>query len=344
MICFALHLRYTSGQAYKLLLEKFPLPSLSLLKRLKSGNLDILKAAEILRKKGSISGDIVVLADELYIQKGVQYTGGHSVGADETRNLSKGIVVFMIQGLKQSVSVVVKASPETTLNGKWLAQEFSECLSCLVQAGFTVRAIVTDNHSANVASFNHLLEMFPSGNTLFIQYPRNSSKTYLFFDTVHLLKNVRNNLLNAQKFVFPSFSFSIKNELIVSSDDGCISWRDLHAIYDEDLKLEANLRKATELTFQALHPGNNKQNVNLALGIFHKTTIAACKSYFSDRKDLIGFLSLINNWWLIVNSQQKFHPNSMGNAIVEGDEKTDFLNQFTIWLEQWSKSSQARFV
>ena len=33
------------------------------------------------------------------------------------------------------------------------------------------------------------------------------SKVYLFYDSVHLLKNIRNNLLNAKRFLFPSFLF-----------------------------------------------------------------------------------------------------------------------------------------
>ena len=43
MIRFALHLRYTSLQSYKLL-EKFPLPSISTLHRLQTGGVDSLKA------------------------------------------------------------------------------------------------------------------------------------------------------------------------------------------------------------------------------------------------------------------------------------------------------------
>ena len=39
MLRFALHLRYTSAQAYRLLLEKFPLPSFSLLNKLQKGAL-----------------------------------------------------------------------------------------------------------------------------------------------------------------------------------------------------------------------------------------------------------------------------------------------------------------
>ena len=40
----------------------------------------------------------------------------------------------------------------------------------------------------------------------------------------------------------------------------------------------ANLRKAYKLTLKSVNPINNKQNVNFALSIFYKTTIAASKS------------------------------------------------------------------
>ena len=45
----ALLLRYISAQAYKLPLENFPMPSLSLLKKLKRGNVDVLNACKYLR-------------------------------------------------------------------------------------------------------------------------------------------------------------------------------------------------------------------------------------------------------------------------------------------------------
>ena len=56
--------------------------------------------------------------------------------ADSNKNFWKGIVVFMIQGLKESVPIVVKASPEVTLIGQWLADEVSECIISLGKVGF----------------------------------------------------------------------------------------------------------------------------------------------------------------------------------------------------------------
>ena len=57
LIRYAILLRYTSFQSYKLLLEKLPLPSLSLIRKLQQGHVDTLKFAEILMQNGSISSD-----------------------------------------------------------------------------------------------------------------------------------------------------------------------------------------------------------------------------------------------------------------------------------------------
>ena len=103
----------------------------------------------------------------------------------------------------------------------------------------------------------------------------------------------------------------------------------MHSIYDQDSKLPANLRKANKLTYRAMHPGNNKQSVNLAISIFQESTIAASKSYFPERKDISGFLSLIHTWTIV---------NSQGNAVIDGDGKTDFFLSFAEWLNNWSDS------
>ena len=47
-------------------------------------------------------------------------------------------------------------------------------------------------------------------------------------------------------------------------------------------------------------------------------------------------MSLINTWWTIANSKQQYHPNALGNAIVNDDGKVEFLLEFAEWLENWS--------
>ena len=65
IIQYALLLRYTSLQSYKLLLDEFPLPSISLLNKIKEENIDALKAPKLLLENSSISKYIVILFDEM---------------------------------------------------------------------------------------------------------------------------------------------------------------------------------------------------------------------------------------------------------------------------------------
>ena len=65
MLRYALLHRYTSRQAYSLLLEEFSLPSLSYLKTLSQGGVEPVKALELMLQNGKISKDCVLLVDEM---------------------------------------------------------------------------------------------------------------------------------------------------------------------------------------------------------------------------------------------------------------------------------------
>ena len=343
LVCQSLLLRYTSLQAYSMLLKLFPLPCVINLQKRVSGELDPMKVVRLLKTNGEISEDLIVMMDEMYLQKGVQYHGGRWYGSDEKGELYKGIIAIMIQGLKNSLPFVIKVIPEVTLRGDWLSDELSKAVSMLCHEGFNVRAVVTDNHSTNVSAFNKLISEFGTGSDLFIKHPSCNKKTYLFFDNVHLVKNIRNNLLATKMFAFPAIDIAIGANMI-TSPEGSIEWSDLHKVHELDRKMmDCNLRKAPKLDYKVLHPGNNKQNVNLALAIFHDTTIAACESYFPARPDLSGFLKLVHTWWTIVNSRTRFSPNSLGNAIIPNDGKVLFLDAFAKWLETWLSFNPTAF-
>ena len=56
-----LYLRYTSLQANRLLLEKFPMPSLSLLNKIQQGGVDALRALKTLYKIGSFPRNYILI-------------------------------------------------------------------------------------------------------------------------------------------------------------------------------------------------------------------------------------------------------------------------------------------
>ena len=142
-------LRYSSCQTYKLLLKELPLPLMSVLKKLTSGEVDSLKVAKLLLEKQTVSSDCVLIIDEMYLQKSVQYHSGDFVGQDEEGNLFKGIVVFMIVSLKKSVPIVIRSLPETKITGEWLKCEINKCILDLAEVGYKVRVVITDDHPSN---------------------------------------------------------------------------------------------------------------------------------------------------------------------------------------------------
>ena len=67
IIRYSLLLRYTSIQSYKVLLQDFPLPSLSVLQKISSGTIDAVKCANALRIEGNISEDVCMIFGEMNV-------------------------------------------------------------------------------------------------------------------------------------------------------------------------------------------------------------------------------------------------------------------------------------
>ena len=70
-----------------------------------------IKALKILQENGKISNDCILMVDEMYLEKTTQYHSGKYSGADYAGNLYKGIVAFMIMGLKELIPYIVQAIP-----------------------------------------------------------------------------------------------------------------------------------------------------------------------------------------------------------------------------------------
>ena len=67
-----------------------------------------MKICKYLKENDKISDDIIIMVDEMNLRKCALYNAGKFIGCDE---FCKGIIVFMIEGIKTSVPVVVKGCP-----------------------------------------------------------------------------------------------------------------------------------------------------------------------------------------------------------------------------------------
>ena len=215
---------------------------------------------------------------------------GESFGANKNGELYKGMMCFMIIALKSNVPYMIKTVPEQEIKGEWLKDEIVSCVTILREKGFNVRGIVCDDHASNVSAYKKLIDIYGiDEEDLAIEY--NSRKIYLFFDAVHLMKNIRNNLLNRKRFLFPLFLFENLSDL-VKVPGGDISWQLFHQVFEQDSNLEANIQAAPKWSAEALYLGNCKQSVPVALAIVYPSTSASIKHYFPDKTDSAEFLSL----------------------------------------------------
>ena len=137
---------------------------------------------------------------------------GMSYGTDSNGQLCKGVVCFMIVGLKSNVPYIIRSVPETKIKGKWLKEEIFRVIDVLHEFGFNVRGVVCDNHPNNVSAFREISDYTKEVDELRVWI--NDKPIYLFYDPVHLIKNVNNNLLESKRFLFPPFLFIISTILL----------------------------------------------------------------------------------------------------------------------------------
>ena len=152
--------RYTSIPAYKLMAKEFNLPCVSTLQKMVSGKLDVSAVAKALKESGSISTDVIVIFDEIYLQKCEEYFGGGTFGVDENGEMFKGMLCFMLVGLKSNTPFIIKCVPEREVNGDFVMNNLKECLQCLHELDFNVRGVVCDNHASNVSAYRKLLSEY----------------------------------------------------------------------------------------------------------------------------------------------------------------------------------------
>ena len=154
--------------------------------KIQQGRVISIKALKTLQENGKISNDCMLMVDEIYLEKTTQYHSGKYGGADYEGNLYKGIVAFMIMGLKELIPYIVQAIPEVKLSDKWLADKISNCIADLTSAEFCVRGIATDNHASNVHALSSLASIFNSNSHQYIKHSENLTRKHTYFMIRHV--------------------------------------------------------------------------------------------------------------------------------------------------------------
>ena len=120
-------------------------------------------------------------------------------------SVAKGLKlkVRMFWGL---ISTFVEVTGEKLVGGPFCPSPILNRVKFLTECRFKVRMIISVNHPCNRSAYHKILNHFSTPcDNLYFMYE--SEKIYLCFDTVHLIKSIRNNLLNNKRFIFAAFTF-----------------------------------------------------------------------------------------------------------------------------------------
>ena len=197
----------------------------------------------------------------------------------------------------------------------------------------------------------------------------------LFFDIVHIRKSIRNNWLNLKDsektFIYPDFETctdEITQAVIIPSTQLKVSipvaniilnprkltkskytsicfaaFDDLRTLYKAD-KFSI-IKRAPKLTSKACWPSHlERQNLNLALKIFHESTAAGLSNFYNEdttneNRHTVKFILLINKIWNIFNVNwvgMDIRFNNPNFAPLHlNDPRISFLNDVVKWLDCW---------
>ena len=219
----------------------------------------------VFHKLVGIQRTCLLLFDEVYITPSARYRGCHLLGRaeDDPNKTARTVLSLMLKPLLSHRAFMVRLIPVFSLTAEFLECEILKLVEIVNECDGKIKAFICDSASVN-RSFYKSICSSDNENYLF-KHQSTDSYIYCLHDTVHLLKNVRNNWISEKK---KEIKFELPNKgTVVAKFSDCIK------LYRSEA---SNIVKRTNLTYQSCFPSSiEKQNVRHVLRVFNEKTVAA---------------------------------------------------------------------
>lgn len=241
----ALSLLKQSPKAYRLLRKIFALPSrktlMTLLNNLRCStgiNPQIMKAlGESVTKMQVVDTYCALLFDEMAVEPGLSYDpktdqieGFQNCGEGQSAKFADHVMVFMLRGLhKKWKQPVAHFFTEYGMSAADLQRNIKDVISACQKIGLHVVATVCDQMSSNVKAITNLRKysrekaLRRGEEYRSVGFQINEEEVIPLFDPPHLIKGLRNNLLEHD------VSFKWKDDVMKTG-----SWKDIRRLYELD--------------------------------------------------------------------------------------------------------------
>jgi hypothetical protein len=235
---------------------------------------------------------VSILIDKVYAAKRIEYQNGKFYGFKNSQ-VTKTLLCFMVKSVAGKYKDIVAMVPLSSISSEIINKWYQRVLHAVTQNGFDTVCTVSDAHSANKKFFAKKL---CSGQlmTSIVNPYTDGSRIFLLFDSVHIFKNVYNNLLNRRKFKCPSFE-----GLPISAN-----FKHIEDLYK--YKLGRGVKLLSDKVLAPMPIERTKRL--LADACFHDSTVNGLEQCCQDEKwkETANFIKLIWRFWNCVNVQSKF--------------------------------------
>lgn len=306
---------------YELLREYLVLPSKRKLQSVVSSvDTDSVLKGTFEKVKIDQQKNVFLMVDEVKIRPTVAFSGGVLSGMAKNDENSKAtsMLCVMMKALHRGPSVMISVTPVHRLTADYQYGVVMEAAARVEKAGGHVLGSITDNHKVN----QHFCKLFErqSETSAIAKHPLSEERTwFLLFDTVHLLKCIRNNWITE------------KTKQITLDDDATASFEDVVQLYKEE---RDNILKTTPLTQSAVCPSKLQlQNVKHVLRVFNDKVVAALR--LRGCSQTASFIETVLNWWKTVNVSGKGQDQRLNDphrAVQEKDSTS--LDTFLMIFKQ----------
>lgn len=352
MKIIALGIRYQSTSAYKYLRNILCLPSLTTLEKLVSDSVKLEPglSAPIMtilgnkvQKMSEIERNAVICFDEMSLKTFLslradydEIEGFMNLGefGERKQEYTNQALVVEVHGMfvkwKQPLGYLV---PNSACPAKVLYDLAMRTIDELTNAGLNVRVLLCDLGTCNQSLFRKMMRISVD-NPLFHHKGR---KIYVMYDSPHLVKCLRNNLMSADYYQ--------------KCDDGSLkfvaAWSHFVTLANIDRAKPTFMRLCPKIGDKThVHPNNFKRmKVKFATQVFSHTVSCALTTHAVDPDSPVpstavetaNFFKFMDNLFDSFNSSRKFDSKIHKCAIKEGSIHEEFFKEARDYMSKLVK-------
>lgn len=294
---------------------------------------------------------VTLLLDEIYVNPRITYKAGNLQGfasnsTECAMTQATTVQAFLMCSLLSDNTDMAALVPVKNINGKYLTDITMNVIRMVENAGYRVVCIISDNNKIN----GNMFAALSAGKlSSYVEHPLDSSrKLFFLFDSVHIMKCVRNNWINqkdgAQTLTYPDFD---NEESAVLHRASFVAVKELY-----DSEKACLVKLAPTLSQKSLYPSSTeRQSVRLMLSIFNEKVVAALGMFGDKEKNDVSkavifdtkrFIEIIFKLWKMLNVKHPFKGRNTRDASSDpirhvDDQQLMYFDRIVKWLDRWDK-------